>query len=120
MAEGEPERVLDEYDMYIREVERLRGRHMVEFRVGFLGDKQGIYEDMVELCLQLDRPQQAIEYAERAKSRALLYILDYLLDIGVQAKAETDRPLVDELVSLRAERERIYRRWAGGEESGEE
>ena len=120
VAEGEPERGLAEYDRAIREVERLRGRLMVEFRVGFVGDKQGIYEDMVDLCLQLDRPQQALEYAERAKSRALLDLLAYRLDLGLQAKAETDRPLVDELVRLKAERDRLYRRWEGGEEPGEE
>jgi CHAT domain-containing protein len=85
-----------------------------------VGDKQGIYEDMVDLCLQLDRPQQALQFAERAKSRALLDLVAYRLDLGVQAKAETDRPLVDELMRLRSERDRLYRRWEGGEEPGEE
>ena len=120
VAGGEPERALAEYDRAIREVERLRGRLMVEFRVGFVGDKQGIYEDTVDLCLALGRPQQAFEYAGRAKSRALLDLLAYRLDLGVQAKSEADRPLVDELVRLRAERDRLYRRWEGGEEPGEE
>jgi CHAT domain-containing protein len=120
VAEGEPERALAEYDRAIREVERLRGRLMVEFRVGFVGDKQGIYEDMVDLCLRLGRVQEALEYTERAKSRALLDLLAYRLDLGVQARAETDRPLVDELARLRAERDRLYRRWEGGEEPGEE
>jgi CHAT domain-containing protein len=120
VEEGDLEQGLAEYDRAIREVERLRGRLMVEFRVGFVGDKQDIYEDMVDLCLQLDHPQQALEYAERAKSRALLDLLAYRLDLGLQAKAETDRALVDELVHLRAERDRLYRRWEGGEEPGEE
>ncbi|MGD8905095.1 MAG: CHAT domain-containing protein, partial [Anaerolineae bacterium] len=120
VAEGDLEQGLAEYDRAICEVERLRGRLMVEFRVGFVGDKQDIYEDMVDLCLQLDRPRLALEYAERAKSRALLDLLAYRLDLGVRAKSETDRPLVEDLVRLRAERDRLYRRWEGGEEPGEE
>ena len=117
---GDVEQALTNYDLAIGELERLRGRLMVEFRADFLEDKQLIYEEMVDLCLDLDRPSQALEYAERAKSRALLDLLAYRLDLSVQVRREADRPLVEELVRLRSERDRRYRRWEGREETGDE
>ena len=109
-----------EYERAIHELERLRGQLMVEFRADFLEDKQAVYEDMVDLCLAQDRPEQALHYAERAKSRALIDLLAYRLDLGLQARQAADRPLVDELVALQAERDRLYRRWQGREEAMEE
>ena len=44
---------------------------MIEFRADFLADKQTVYEDMVDLCLARQAPDQGFTYAERAKSRAL-------------------------------------------------
>lgn len=107
---------LAEYDRAIQALERLRGRLMVEFRADFLEDKQVVYEDVVSLCLDLNQPHQGLEYAERAKSRALLDLLAYRLDLGIEARDARDRPLVDELMALRAERDRLYRRWEGDEE----
>lgn len=110
------QQALEEYDQAIRELERLRGRLMVEFRADFLVDKEAIYEDVVGLCLDLDMPQRSLEYAERAKSRALLDLLTYRLDLGIRARRQEDHPLVEELVRLRSERDRLYRRWEGNEE----
>jgi len=109
----------DNYDRAIQELEQLRGRLMVEFRVGFLEDKAVIYEDAVELCLETRQPLRGLEYAERAKSRALLDLLAQRLDLSIQARAETDRPLVAELLRLRAERDRLYRRWESDGETSE-
>lgn len=120
MVEGDVERALAEYDQAIKELERLRGRLMVEFRVDFQEDKLVVYEDAVNLCLEDARPGQALAYAERAKSRALLDLLAYRLDLSVRARGAADRPLVEELTRLRTERDRLYRRWEGREESKEE
>jgi tetratricopeptide (TPR) repeat protein len=95
----------------ITQVERLRGRLMVEFRSGFLEDKDVLYEDMVCLCLELRQPDEALEYAERAKSRALVDLLAYHLDLDVQPRDAADRPLTERLAELHAERDRFYRRW---------
>jgi len=116
VAEGDWSNALAEYEQAIGELERLRGQLMVEFRADFLEDKQVVYEDMVLLCLDMTRPVLALEYTERAKSRALLDLLAYRLDLGVQAKEATDRPLVEELVRLRSERDRMCRYWEGNEE----
>jgi CHAT domain-containing protein/tetratricopeptide (TPR) repeat protein len=118
-AHGDRQEALAAFDRAIEAVERLRGRLMVEFRVGFLEDKEGIYEDVVELCLDLDQPLRGLEYAERAKSRALLDLLAYRLDLGIQARDGRDKPIVEELVGLRAERDRLYRRWESDADSGQ-
>jgi tetratricopeptide (TPR) repeat protein len=118
-ARGDRQEALAAYDRAIEAVERLRGRLMVEFRVGFVEDKEGIYQDAVRLCLDLDQPLRGLEYAERAKSRALLDLLAYRLDLGIQARDRRDEPVVQELMRLRAERDRMYRRWEGEAEPGE-
>lgn len=107
------------YDEAIRALEQLRGRMMVEFRADFLEDKDVVYEDMVQLCLQQEQVAQGLDYAERAKSRALLDLLAYRLDVSVQARREEDEPLVQQLTGLREERDRLYRRWESGEGEGQ-
>jgi CHAT domain-containing protein len=119
-ARGEVETALAEYAQAVRELESLRGRLMVEFRADFSEDKQVVYEDAVDLCLVSGRVGQALDYAERAKSRALLDLLTHRLDLSLQAKTPADGPLVEELLSLRAERDRLYRRWEGDERAGED
>jgi CHAT domain-containing protein len=113
---GDLQRALAELDQAIGEMERLRGRLMVEFRADFLADKHALYEDMVQLCLDLEQPQRGLEYAERAKSRALLDMIAYRLDLSLRARHEEDEHLVAQLVELRAERDCLYRRIEGGEE----
>lgn len=113
---GDLQHALEELDRAIGEMEQLRGRLMVEFRADFLADKQALYEDMVQLCIDSEQPQRGLEYAERAKSRALLDMIAYRLDLGLGARHKEDEPLVAQLVELRAERDRLYRRIEGGEE----
>lgn len=43
-----------------------------EIKIGLLGTVQQIYEAMVLLCLDLDRPADAFHFAERARQQALL------------------------------------------------
>jgi len=116
---GDRQEALAAFDRAIEAVERLRGRLMVEFRVGFLEDKEEIYEDVVGLCLDLGQPLRGLEYAERAKSRALLDLLAYRLDLSIQPRDGRDEPIVEELVHLRAERDRLHRRWESDTESGQ-
>jgi CHAT domain-containing protein/tetratricopeptide (TPR) repeat protein len=118
-ARGDQPEALAAFERAIEAVERLRGRLMVEFRVGFLEDKEGIYEDVVGLCLDLNRPLQGLEYAERAKSRALLDLLAYRLDLSIQARNSGEKPIVEKLMRLRAERDRLYRRWESDADSGQ-
>ncbi len=120
VARGDIETAQMEYELAIQEVEQLRGRLMVEFRVSFLGDKESLYQDMVGMCIDQDQPVRGLEFTERAKSRALLDLLAYRLDLTIKARDEKDNPLVEKLTHLRAERDRLYRRWENDAESGAE
>lgn len=118
-AQGDMVTAKLEYELAIQEVEQLRGRLMVEFRVGFLEGKESLYEEMVCLCIDQDQPLLGLDYAERAKSRALLDLLAYRLDLTIQAKDAKDEPLVKELVLLKSERDHFYRRWESDSEHAE-
>lgn len=110
---------IDHLDRAIRKLEQVSGHLMLEYRAGFIEDKAVVYEDAVKLCLDSNDPSAALQYAERAKSRALLDLLAYRLDLSVHARSEEDRPLVKQLNQLRSERDRLYRRWESDEEARE-
>ena len=112
---GDPTQGLKYYEQAVEELEHLFGRLMIEYRADFAEDKGSIYEDIVALCLDLDKPQLGLEYSERAKSRALQDMIGHRLNLRVEARSESDEPLVQELLRLRAERDRLYRRWESGE-----
>ncbi len=115
VARGNSQAALAEYDQTIEALERLRGKLMVEFRVGFLEDKEVIYQDAVGLCVDFNLPARALEYAERAKSRALLDLLAQRINLNIQARDDADRALVDELMRLRMKRDQLYRSWESDE-----
>jgi len=116
---GDPDAGLEAIEHAIQDVEKLCGRLMVEYRSGFIEDKGVLYEDAVALSLELGRPDRGLEYAERAKSRALLELLAHRLDLSISARSEADRPLVEELTELRQQRDRLYRRMDSGEGYGQ-
>ncbi len=99
------------YDRAIQALERLRSNLMVEFRADFLTDKATVYEEMVDLCLAGQEPEQGFLYAERAKSRALLDLVAHRVDLRIQVKDAHDQHAVDELLQLRQTRDQLYRRW---------
>jgi CHAT domain-containing protein/tetratricopeptide (TPR) repeat protein len=119
LVQGDLKLARVEYDRAAAEMERLRGRLMIEFRADFLEDKQVVYEDLVQLSLELDEPGEGLVYAERAKSRALLELLAFRLNLGVELRAQEDQPLIEELTRLRAKRDRLYRSWDSGEVTNE-
>jgi CHAT domain-containing protein/tetratricopeptide (TPR) repeat protein len=108
-----PEEGLAELEQAVQELERLCGRLMIEFRAAFVEDKGLVYEEAVSLCLDLERPWQGLEFAERAKSRALLDMLSHRLDLSITARSPADQPVVEELTRLRRERDQLYRHLDG-------
>jgi tetratricopeptide (TPR) repeat protein len=113
---GELGAALAHAEQAMAQLERLRRQLMIEHRAEFLEDKGAVYEDAAHLALELGRPQAALAVAERARSRALVELLDYHLRIGIQERAPEDAPLVAELLRLREERDTLYRRWVGHRE----
>jgi hypothetical protein len=116
-AQGDYAAAHSEYGRAIETLERLRANVMVEFQPSFVEDKDALYEHMVQLCLNLDRVEQGLQYAERAKSRALLNILANRTQLGVHSRTKADEPLVEEITRLKQERDRLL--WQG-ERSGAE
>jgi CHAT domain-containing protein len=114
-SEGRLQAALAENEQALQELERMRNHVMIEFRAAFLEDKQAIYEDSVAVALELEQPLQGLDYVERARSRALLDMLKHRLDVSIHARRNSDAPLVAELNQLRAERDRLARRWESRE-----
>lgn len=98
---------LPAFDAAIRALEQVQGRILTEARASFLADKLGVFEAAVDLCLARDAPGQAFEYAERAKSRALVDALAGRLDIRIRPRTEHEHRLVDDLTRLRRRHERL-------------
>lgn len=120
IEKGDLQSALDNFDRSIAELERVQGRLMVEYRSDFLSDKQAVYADIVRLSLDLEQPLLSLQYAERAKSRALLNMLAFRLDLGIEARDEADQPIVQQLTQLKTKRDKLYRHWESGEISNEE
>lgn len=118
LARNQPQLALNAFETAVRALERLQGQIMVEFRADFLADKDSVYGHAVALCLASENPEVALEYAERAKSRALLTLLSHHVNLRIEAHSAQDEPLVQELLALCAKRNRLHRRWETGEETG--
>jgi tetratricopeptide (TPR) repeat protein len=98
---------LPAFDAAIHALEQLQGRVLTEARASFLADKLDVYEAAVDLCLARGAAARAFEYAERAKSRALVDALAGNLDIRIRPRTEHERRLVDQLTRLRRRHERL-------------
>ncbi|GAB4522364.1 MAG: hypothetical protein Fur0018_04020 [Anaerolineales bacterium] len=93
----------------IDDLERTCNALMLEHRAAFLEDKKALYENAVALCLHLNAPLDALRYAERARSRALLDMLTHHLDLHIEARTPEDEPIAAKLMLLQAERNRLGR-----------
>lgn len=64
------------YKAAINTLESIRGRlKLEEHKLSFIENKMGHYENIILLLLKLGKKDEAFDYAERAKSRALLDLL---------------------------------------------
>jgi len=118
IAQGDRLKALVAYDTAIKELERLQSQIMVEFRADFLADKDEVYAHAVDLCLEAENPKVALTFAERAKSRSLLSMLGHHVELRIEARNPADQALVDQILTLRETRDRLYRRWETGETPG--
>ena len=114
--QGDLWQAMSMYEKAMANLELLHGQLTVAFQADFLEDKTSIYEEAVQLALRMQRPAKALELAERSKSRSLLTSLANRVDMGIKARSQADQELVEKLLELRAERDRLTMRWETGEE----
>jgi len=112
---NEPNEAIAFYNQALDRVESLQGQVITELRSDFLLNKQVIYEELVELYLQNNDLDQALIVAERAKSRALLELLNQRFVPNIPLKNKVDQPIVDRILTIRNQRDVLYRSWQGGE-----
>jgi len=55
-------------------------------RIGYVGDKQTVYEELIRLLVDGNRTAEAFEYVERAKGRALVDLLASQKKIATRAR----------------------------------
>jgi CHAT domain-containing protein len=90
------------------QIERLRGAVTLELRGDFLKDKMRSYEGVVHLSLTQGDIEQAYDYIERSKSRALTEMLANQVDLQVRARSEADAILIEDLQRLRQEHAQYF------------
>ncbi len=115
---GQLTRSLEAYEVALDMLERLRGRLITEFRADFLHDKQQIYEEAVAAAVAADEKERALEWVERAKSRALVEMIGQQVDLRIRPISPEDHDRINELESLQSRRNVLYRQWTHG--SGED
>jgi len=113
-AEGKGEAALRFYLQSVEVVEQQRRSISSETsKIGFVGDKQALYQGVVDLLIRQGQPAKAFEYVERAKSRALVDLLAERQDLMPQDASSVAQAL-GQLASLEQRYAYID---AGGRES---
>jgi tetratricopeptide (TPR) repeat protein len=114
-ARGDRAGALADCEAAIHGVEQLQGRLTQGLRMRFLDDKRGLYHDAIDLALELDRPELAFAYLERAKSRALADYLTRRPDVRLHSADPAVQAHVDALPPLREAHNWHANRLLGGE-----
>ncbi len=97
------------YRKAIEEMESLRGNiQLDEFRMSFGKDKYQVYENLVGLKIQADRPEEAFEFVERSKSRTLIDLLERNTDTLWQSDESNPKQLA--IKKLRQDLNGLYSR----------
>lgn len=74
--EGKTDEAVEDFARAVDTLEAQRASiNQDRYKLGFVEDKLAVYGDMVAALVALDRPDEAFEYAERAKARALVDLL---------------------------------------------
>ena len=75
-VQNHPEKAFIQYEEAAKIIERQRTTIFTENqRIFFFAAKQELYDRIIRLLVSLDRPDEALQYVERAKSRAFVDVL---------------------------------------------
>ena len=101
--DGQSEKALDYYRRAADVIDLQRSSINTESsKIGFVGNKQAVYASIVRLAGVLKRPDIALEYMERAKSRALIDLLasrDQASSVLV-GRTDADRQVLENIRSV--------------------
>ncbi len=70
------------------------------FKIGFVGDKQEIYQQLIAVLGEQGKDAEAFNYAERAKARALVDMLAYRKTFKVHGQSVNSHALLTKLDKL--------------------
>jgi CHAT domain-containing protein len=111
-ASGEPEKAEESFARAVALIETLRAPLPAEeFRTAFVADKLAPYTQLLRICLDDPRGARVIEalsYAERARSRALVEMMSGTLNLHPRARDEFEAELFAQLERLREELNWFY------------
>jgi tetratricopeptide (TPR) repeat protein len=89
--EGNVKEAINFYTKAVEVVEQQRATINTEAgKIGFVGDKQALYHNLIRALYQDGRYKKAFEYVERAKSRALVDLLASKKDFAIKGGNEKE------------------------------
>jgi len=89
--EGIPKEAINFYTKAVDVVEQQRASINTEAsKIGFVGDKQALYHNLIRVLYKDSQYEKAFEYVERAKSRALVDLLASKKDFAVKGNNEKE------------------------------
>ncbi len=96
--DGDTTNALDLLKRAVSSVEQQRSTINTEAsRIGFIGDKQQIYRDLIEILLRKNQTKEAFFYAEKSKSRALVDMLAMKKSFGEGIQKKQSQILLEQI-----------------------
>jgi CHAT domain-containing protein/tetratricopeptide (TPR) repeat protein len=116
---GDLSKAIEHYHRAANRIEQMTaGFTADEHRTAFVADKLAPYEALVSLHAA-SNPAEAFQWAEQAKSRALINLLSAGVHPKLRIQDEMDAQRVERLGEIRAELNWLYTRLTRGGETGE-
>ncbi|RLG19771.1 hypothetical protein DRN74_06395, partial [Candidatus Micrarchaeota archaeon] len=108
-AVGELLQAVQEWKRAVEAIEWMRGRlARAEFKAGFMGNKHFVYRELVLTLVELGAPDEGVFYAERAKARTLVDMMETAMvqePLIVPAALQTASQLLRQLETAQAAEE---------------
>lgn len=105
-SEGDGKLAVERLTEAVETIESQRSSiHTEAAKIGFIGDKQAVYNELVSLLVEQGKAGEALEYVERGKSRALVDLLAERQNFGPQEQGRVD---ATESLNLLASLEQKY------------
>ncbi len=100
-----------EFNNALSVLSQLRKQVMLEYRPSFLQNKNQIFPSLVNLYLEMNEPQKALDMVEHAKSQAIVDVLTGQTDLKIIARHDDDIPLTETVHSLMDEHQKAWKRF---------